>query len=879
MLKVLKRNFFNGPNRWSPASGLLLVVGNDNANDYDFNVWKPVDHELRAVIELIYEVFPVSRESRALSSIRLVQESPIPFMALLFAVAEIIMRDFSVRPRMGHLIENSRDEFCTFLPCNEEIIGFHAWMLSMELVNYIPSFSGQGRDQLAQHLKSRYQEVRMISRRYGLNQSTMALARAAFQRNIPVYRISSPGQFLQLGQGQYRKRVMETATDGTSSVGSMMSKDKYATILLLHSHGIPTPGTQIALSIQQAETIARQIGYPVVVKPRSSGKGKGVTVDIRTRDDLSSALQIASGFKSGIIVERYIKGEDHRLFVVDGRLIAAAKRIPAQVVGDGKQSIQRLIEDLNSDPRRGMAFERLLEEIVIDQEVIQKLAEAGMNLDSVPAAGQPVRLRGAANISLGGTSIDVTDSVHPDNRIMAERVARLVGLDVAGIDFLTPDISQSWKHISCGILEVNATPGFRPHLGANPGRDVAGPIIDHLFPHGANGRIPTVGITGSIGKTTTCRMTASIVSHDNKMVAISTTQGAWIGNDLVRLGDVAGGRMASNLLQDPSVEVGIFELSRGGLVKKGMGLDTIDVGVVLNVLDNHIGLNGIESREEIASVKQLVIENARKVAVLNADDPLCLGMRSLVQAPRLFLVSMVPDNPAVLLHQGMGGTVAYLDNLDSGPELHLYDGKNHVGNISSLNIPATWGGQFKPAITHALFSMTVAHGLGVGFSTIQTALEKFQSTFETNPGRMNFVSGLPYKLCVTGPDGAVAMRALAQFIGGLEVNGKKRLMFCAIGDRPDSFILDSAKAVSGCFTDYICCDWNDPRGRAEGEAARLLFAGLCQAGTSEEQISMISMHDEALEYAMASSEPEDLLVIVTFSEMNVVQKAMKQVRC
>ncbi len=879
MFKLLHHHFLRGPNLVFPASGLLLVIdhGGDGAQPL---AWRPATSDLAPALCLLLEAFPVVSESSELSSPDYICESKVPIVALLLATAEIIMRDYCTQPRLGRLLAAEQRQMRVFLPCDEAAIGMAAWTLSVEVAKTIPSFSGHNQSWLLVHLKSHYRDARQTIYHYGLNQSTLALARSVLQRGIPHYRINMPGQFLQLGHGRHRKRVMETATDDTSSVGAMISRDKFKTASLLRAQGLPTPHTQLVSSTEEALRVAKQLGFPVVVKPRASGKGKGVTVNIANEAELMTAIRAAAAYNNGVIVERHIKGDDHRLLVVGGRFIAAAKRFPAEVTGDGRHTVSQLVAELNRDPRRGiMPFERLLEKVDIDQEAMKHLADAGLTPDSIPAAGQKVRLRGVANLSRGGTSIDVTEQIHPDNRLMAERAARLVGLDVTGIDFLTPDIGQSWRDIPCAILELNTTPGLRPHLAANPKRDVFGPIIEHLFPACSDGRVPTVGITGSVGKTTTCRMVASILSASGKLVALSTTQGAWVGEDTVRIGDVAGGGTASTLLLDPRVEAGVFELSRGGLIKQGMTLDALDVGAVLNVYDNHLGLDGVSSQEDLARVKRLVVENARRMAVLNADDPLCLAMREFVTAPKLCLVSAASDNPAVQAHQDAGGVVAYLDRSGANFELRLYEGRHCIGSMPGAEIPATWGGRYRPGMINALFAMAVAHGTGVAFDTIRAALSSFQSTHDTNPGRMNFVENLPYQLCITWADGPVTMRELARFIDGLEVLGRKRLMFCSMGNRPDSFIVDMAISVAVAFTDYICYDWEDLRGRPAGEAVGLLARGLREGGVADEQITLAASHDEALDLALARPSAGDLLVVVTFGAEKAWQKAQALANC
>ena len=862
MLQLKQARFYRGPNVFFSSSGLIEVLEGDERG-LDPAGWRPGEVELSNLLDRLFQVFPVAGESTALTAPRGITQAPFPLVVLLLSLSESLLRDFCCRPAMGRLLSASGSRWRLFLPCDEAAIGHSALALAVETGNALPALlTGAGADLLAA-LGARYREARATMRRHGLNQSNMALARGALVRGIPHYRLAVPGQFLQLGQGCKRKRVMETATEDTSSIGQMISRDKLLTAFLLQGQGLPTSQPQAVTSLAEVREVAQRLGYPLVVKPRSSGKGKGVTVNIGDQAELLTAYKSAAGYASGIIVERYLAGDDHRLLVVGGRFVAAAKRFPAEVVGDGEHSVRQLVDQLNRDPRRGMPFERVLERVEIDSEAERLIAAVGLGLDAVPTAGQRVRLRDAGNLSRGGTSIDVTDLIHPDNRDLAERVARLVGLDVTGIDFLTPDIRRSWRSLPCGILEVNATPGLRPHLAANPGRDVVAPIIDHLFLPGTDGRVPTAGITGSLGKTTTCRMVATILAEKYQQVALATTTGAWVGRDRIRGGDVAGGGMASILLQDPRVGAGVFELARGGLVKLGMALDAVDVGAVLNIHDNHLGLDGVKSRIDLARVKRVVVENARHMAVLNADEPLCLAMREHIKAPRVCLVSSRPDNPVLLEHLAGGGIAAYLTGVGTSTRLCLHQEKAEIGSLPAGEIPAAWGGSYQPAMVNALFAAAIAYGMGCEFQLIRQALLQFQSNLETNPGRMNLYRGLPYSLLLTEADGAVPMGALANFVAGFAVSGERRLMLCAAGNRPDAFIMASARAVAGGFSLYVCTDYYQLRGRAPGEVARLLAQGLEGAGVPRGRILVVSPLEEAMRVAVEGAGPGDLVVFNT----------------
>jgi cyanophycin synthetase len=390
-------------------------------------------------------------------------------------------------------------------------------------------------------------------------------------------------------------------------------------------------------------------------------------------------------------------------------------------------------------------------------------------------------------------------------------------------------------------------------------------------------RVPSAGITGSVGKTTTCRMVAHILTHAGLRVALSTTQGAYVGSETVRRGDQAGGECAGRLLVDPRVQAGVFELARGGLIEDGMVLSAVDVGAVLNVYDNHVGLDGVTSREGLALVKQEVVRRARKLAVLNADDPLCLRMAGCLTARRLCLVTEHEDRPEVRAHRARNGLAVLLAGGDGGV-IRLVEGERQIGGLDAASIPAAWGGAFRPAVSNAMFAVAIAHGLGMDWQTIAEGLAGFHSSCEANPGRMNFLPGLPYEALLTWADGPQALSGVADFVRSRDVGGRKLLMFCAVGNRPDAFVLDSARSVAGAFDAYICSDWRDLRGRQPAEVARLLSRGLLRSGVPQDRITVAQSHEAALQVAFARSAPGDMLVVVTYGEDKPLEAARRH-RC
>jgi len=853
-VKLVERQFYRGPNLWSKVSGLRVGCTEvpETRGEID-------PDDVRAFLAELALAVPVTTESDLLSSPNYLLGSENTTLALVLAICEIVTRDLFVEPRLGEVLDRSAEPTHFFVPADDAELATLAVRLAVGIANAAPGFRIAEPTKFREQIFNGYKLVRRQSRVSWIDPSTLALVRAAAARGIPFSRISDPGRFVQLGQGVHCHRTIETAPDTVSVIGSQIASDKFATSSLLARSGIPTPSTHAIGSTAEAVQVAERLGFPVVVKPRFGGKGVGVTVDIRDREQLARAVALATEHRSrGAVIERFVTGDDHRMLVVGGRLVACARRTPAHVVADGVSSVRQLIERHNRDPRCGtFSFDRLFEPIEIDDEAREWLAKGGFTLDSVPSEGARVRLRGAANISRGGSADDLTDIVHPDNRLAVERAARIVGLDVTGIDFLSPDISRSWREAPAAILEVNALPGLRPHFIADPSRDVVGPIIARLFPDGSDGRVPTVGVTGSVGKTTTTAMTAAILSAAGLCVGAVSTQGVWIGGEQVRNGDLAGGRVAQQLLQDPLVEAGVFELARGGLVKFGMTLDRLDVGVMLNLYDNHIGLNGAETRADLARIKRLVIENARKLAVLNADDPLCLAMRSHAGTKRIGLVSAGNANPKALKHRDAGGLAAWIDAND---DLVLFDAKAELGRIAMRDLPDSWNGSFRPAAINALFAACAAHGLETDFGTIASALTGFKSDMRSNPGRNNYFENLPYRLFLSPCDGPEPTDEVVKLVGNIAIEGKRRLLITAAGDRPDSFIKDMARVTAGAFAEYFCTDWIDPRGRAPGVVCDMLAAALRDAGVDPAQIHVIQASDDAIRAAYSGLGRDDLLL-------------------
>ena len=484
--------------------------------------------------------------------------------------------------------------------------------------------------------------IRFAQRR-ALGPSTASLVRAAEGRSIPWLRLNDQS-LVQLGHGKYQQRIQATVSGRTPHIAVELASDKEETNKILASLGLPVPRQELVQSDVQAVRAAKRIGYPVVTKPYNGNHGRGISIRLTTDAEVAHGYNVAREHSRSVIVESFLEGDDHRLLVVNGELVAATRRTPGHVVGDGEHTIVQLIEIVNQDPRRGVGHEKVLTRLELDAQAEKMLERAGLTAQSVPERGRIVYLRSTANLSTGGTATDVTDVIHPDNRDMAVRAIRAIGLDVGGVDFLSTNIAESYRTIGGGICEVNAAPGFRMHVAPSEGtpRDVAAPVIDMLFPPGAPSRVPIAAVTGTNGKTTTARMLAHITKMGGYTPGLTTTDGVYIDGQRTVQGDMTGPMSALMVLADPQIDMAVLETARGGLLRAGMGVRQVNVGAVLNVQSDHLGLKGIDTLEQLAEVKRVVIEVATDCAVLNADDPLVLKMSGYTEAKNICYVTMNP---------------------------------------------------------------------------------------------------------------------------------------------------------------------------------------------------------------------------------------------
>jgi cyanophycin synthetase len=709
--------------------------------------------------------------------------------------------------------------------------------------------------------EARDEFIRFAQRR-ALGPSTSSLVRAAEQRGIPWLRLNDQS-LVQLGHGKFQQRIQATVTSSTSHIAVELASDKEETNKILATLGLPVPKQESVQSEAQAVRAAKRIGFPVVTKPYNGNHGRGISVRLSNDQEVAHGYAVAREHARSVIVETFLEGDDHRLLVVNGNLVAATRRTPGHIVGDGEHTVEQLIDIVNQDPRRGVGHEKVLTRLELDAQAQKMLAQVNMHAGSVPQAGQVVLLRSTANLSTGGTATDVTDVIHPDNREMAERAVRAIGLDVGGVDFLSKDITESYRAIGGGICEVNAAPGFRMHVAPSEGtaRDVAAPVIDMLFPAGTSVRVPIAAVTGTNGKTTTARMLAHITKMAGYTPGLTTTDGVYIDGQRTVPGDMTGPVSARMVLADPQIDIAVLETARGGLLRAGMGVTAVNVGAVLNVQADHLGLKGIDTLEQLSELKRIVVEVATDCAVLNADDPLVLKMASHTEAKTICYVTMNPHHALVREHIRAGGRACALEAGVNGQMMTLYDRGGHIPLLWTHLIPATLEGRATHNVQNAMFAAAMAFSLGIKLDAIRQGLRTFDSTFFQAPGRMNVYNEHPFKVLFDYGHNAHAVGMMADLAARLDVTGRRVVVLAGPGDRRDEDLVAIAEAVAGRFDHYICRRDDNLRNRAADEVPRIQAQALRAAGVAEQAISIIPDEQDAIDAALRMGEAGDLLLI------------------
>jgi len=713
------------------------------------------------------------------------------------------------------------------------------------------------------------QTMRELREEERLGPSTGSIVEEAQSRGIPWIRLNRHS-LVMLGYGVNQKRIQATVTSQTSSIAVEIACDKEDTKNLLEASNIPVPRGRIIYDEEDLKLALDSIGYPVVLKPINGNHGRGATINVKEWTGAVEALELAKRVSRAVIVEKYITGFDHRVLLVNFKFIAAARRTPALVTGDGKSSIQQLIDVVNSDPRRGYGHEKVLTAIKVDETTLNILKEKELSLESILPKGKELHLKATANLSTGGTSTDVTDLVHPFNVFMCERIARIIGLDICGIDIMTNDISRPLDEDGGAVLEVNAAPGFRMHIAPTQGlpRNVAEPVIDMLYPQGSSMRIPIVAVSGTNGKTTTTRLIAHMAKTAGHKVGFTTTDGIYIQNQMVQKGDCTGPISSEFVLKDPTVDFAVLECARGGILRAGLGFHNCDIGIVTNVAADHLGLRDINTLEDMARVKGVIPESVFPggYAILNADDDLVVQMSKKLNCKVAFF-SLNENNPIIKKHCEAGGLAAIAEN----GYVTISKGNWKIRVDKIVSIPLTFSGKAIFMIQNILPAVLTGFIRNFKMEDIRLALETFIPSPVQTPGRMNLFQFKKYQVMVDYAHNPAGFQAIAKFLEKIDAKPKVGVI-AGVGDRRDADIILLGTLAGQMFDEIVVRQDRNLRGRSEQEIIDLMLVGIHQVNPNK-IVKVIPTEKEAIDYVMKQSKKGSFITICS----DVVPDALEQI--
>ena len=862
-MKILDIKVMKGPNYWSNKRHKLIVM----RLDLEDMEQKPTN-KIPGFGERIEKLFPTMMEHRCSEGVEGGFFSRVKEGTWMGHVIEHIALEIQTLAGMdcgfGRTRETStKGVYHVVFSYFEERAGTLAAKYAVRIAEAL--IAGNEYD-----LAKDIQELREAREEERLGPSTGSIVDEAVKRKIPWIRLNRHS-LVQLGYGKNQRRIQATVASTTSNIAVEIAWDKEDTKNLLDAAQIPVPKGYVVYDEDDLKTTIDKIGYPVITKPLDGNHGKGVTTNLRNWEDSVIGMNAAKKYSRAVICEKYITGRDHRVLVINYKFVAAALRTPAAVVGDGKSSIQQLIDKVNTDPRRGYGHEKVLTAIKVDDQTENILVKLGYTLDTVLKKDEELWLKPTANLSTGGTATDVTDLVHPSNVFMCERIARIIGLDICGIDIMADNLTQPITENGGAILEVNAAPGFRMHLDPTEGigRNVAEPVVDMLYPPGTSARIPIVAVSGTNGKTTTTRLIAHIVKQMGIKVGFTTTEGVYIQNQMMMQGDCTGPVSAEFVLKDPTVEFAVLESARGGILRAGLGFHNCDMAVVTNIAPDHLGLQGIDTLEQLARAKAVVAKSVfpEGYVILNADDDLVYKMRNDVEC-KVALFSMDENNPRIKEHAANHGISCVYEN----GYFTILKGSWKIRVDKVSNAPITFGGKAEFNIQNALGAILAAYLRDFKIEDIKLALETFVPSPVQTPGRMNIFNFKNFTVMADYAHNAHGMRAIGKFVAKVEAT-KKVGVIAGVGDRRDEDTIELAEEAAKVFDEIIIRQDKHLRGRTEEAIIALLKKGI-QNVDANKKITVMKKESEAIDYAIRNAEKGSFIVIIN----DVVLAALDQLQ-
>ncbi len=742
----------------------------------------------------------------------------------------------------------------------EENSGVYTAQQAVEIAQYLID----GRDYDIDACIKKLKEIRERER---LGPSTGSIVEEAVARNIPWIRLGK-NSLVQLGYGVNQQRFQATITGKTSSIAVDIACNKELTKKMLDEAAIPVPSGDLVVDEEDLENVIRKIGYPIVIKPLDGNHGKGSSINVNDWETAKIGMQYAQNYGRKVIVEKYITGYDFRVLVINHKMVAAARRVPANVIGDGELNIQQLIDKENLDPRRGYGHENVLTEILVDKDTNELLEKLNYTLETLPKKGEIVYLKSTANLSTGGTSIDVTDMIHPENVTMAERISRIIGLDVCGIDIMAENLTQPLKESGGAILEVNAAPGFRMHLAPSEGlpRNVAAPVVDMLYPQGKPVRIPIIAVTGTNGKTTTTRLISHIVKNNGYRVGFTTSDGIYIQNTMLTKGDTTGPISAEFVLKDPTVEFAVLETARGGILRSGLGFSYCDIGVLTNIKEDHLGLNDIHNLKDLTRVKRVVLDSVKKDgwSVLNADDEYSMKLMNDLDS-KVAIFSLDENNPHIKKFAKEGKiTCVYEEGF-----ITIKKGDWKIRIAKAYNIPITMEGKAKFMISNVLAASLATYLYGFEIEDIANSLRTFIPSAQLTPGRLNIFKFKKFNVLIDFAHNPAGYEAIEDYLKNVEAT-KKIGIISGVGDRRDEDIKECGKIAGRMFDYIIIRNEKHLRGRTEEEINGLIISGIQETGKGV-SYECIPKEIEALKHAMSMAEEGTFITALSDVVSNAIE--------